>query len=68
MPMYEYQCPRCQEVFELLRSMSERDEECRCPNCGHEARMERKSSLFASTGGERGGGYSSCGPSSSGFG
>ncbi len=34
MPIYEYQCPDCAAVFELLRPMSCRDEAATCPRCG----------------------------------
>lgn len=26
MPLYEYECPRCRQRFELIRKMSERDD------------------------------------------
>ena len=34
MPVYEYQCIRCGEKFELLRRMCDRYEETACPKCG----------------------------------
>ncbi len=34
MPLYEYKCAKCKEVFEVLRPMQERDEPVPCPECG----------------------------------
>ena len=34
MPVYEYECPDCGLMFELLRSVGRRDEETTCPRCG----------------------------------
>ena len=33
MPIYEYFCPDCQNKFELLRSVSQADNEAKCPTC-----------------------------------
>jgi putative FmdB family regulatory protein len=33
MPTYDYACPDC-GGFEALRSLSQRDEPCACPDCG----------------------------------
>ncbi|MBP8860383.1 MAG: zinc ribbon domain-containing protein, partial [Ottowia sp.] len=33
MPTYDYACPDC-GGFEALRSLSQRDEPCSCPDCG----------------------------------
>jgi len=37
MPLYEYYCEGCDEVFEALRSVSASEESTRCPKCGSEA-------------------------------
>ena len=37
MPLYEYYCENCDEVFEALRSVSASDEPSPCPKCGREA-------------------------------
>lgn len=37
MPLYEYYCESCDEVFEALRSVSASDESTLCPKCGSEA-------------------------------
>jgi len=38
MPLYEYRCPKCEFKFELLRPMSQVDEEASCPRCNNGAR------------------------------
>jgi len=68
MPLYEYNCTKCQRKFELIRSLSERDEECECPHCETTGKMDRQSSQVSSAG--RSGGDSpagSCGPAGSPF-
>jgi putative FmdB family regulatory protein len=37
MPLYEYYCQQCDEVFEALRSIRESDRPAVCPRCGGEA-------------------------------
>ncbi len=70
MPIYEYRCRDCEEVFEKLVRVSTPADEVACPQCGqHHA--ERLLSGFATQGvgfsyGGGGGSSSSCG--SSGFG
>ncbi len=34
MPIYEYQCPNCGQVFDKLMSFSEADKLPVCPSCG----------------------------------
>jgi putative FmdB family regulatory protein len=34
MPVYEYQCAKCGERFEIVSNLSERDEKAVCPVCG----------------------------------
>ena len=46
MPIYEYFCPGCDLKFELLRSLSQANEEASCPRCNNTA--ERVFSTFAS--------------------
>ena len=46
MPLYEYVCPKCDLKLELLRSISQSDEEASCPHCQHGAK--RVLSTFAS--------------------
>jgi putative FmdB family regulatory protein len=33
MPYYEYRCSDCTSQFELMRSISQRDETAECPQC-----------------------------------
>ena len=35
MPIYDYKCVRCGHRFDLLRSVSQRDD-AKCPKCGGE--------------------------------
>ncbi|MFC1914231.1 zinc ribbon domain-containing protein [Chloroflexota bacterium] len=58
MPIYEYECPTCGNKFELRRSMTDTDNEVKCPRCGAE-NSRRIFSMFI-TGSS--GGY--CAPSS----
>ena len=37
MPLYEYYCEKCTEVFEALRSVSASEEPAICPKCGRDA-------------------------------
>jgi putative FmdB family regulatory protein len=34
MPIYEFRCSSCDEPFEILSSLADRDEEAVCPSCG----------------------------------
>lgn len=34
MPIYEYRCDACGEVFEIIAGLSERDQKSVCPACG----------------------------------
>lgn len=34
MPFYEYHCPKCDEMFDLMRSIADRDKPAECPTCG----------------------------------
>ena len=58
MPIYEYECHKCGERFELRRSMRESDQDVKCPKCGIE-NARRVFSAFATTSSG-----SSCAPSS----
>jgi putative FmdB family regulatory protein len=60
LPVYEYECQKCGERFELRRSMSDSDQDIKCPQCEAE-NPRRVFSTFATT--SSGGG--SCAPSGS---
>ena len=36
MPLYEFRCLKCNEVFEILVVRDEDNVEMKCPNCGSE--------------------------------
>jgi len=44
--IYEYFCPKCKQVFQLQRPMSEYDKPAPCPGCSAES--QRLISSFAS--------------------
>ena len=46
MPIYEYECRKCEEKFELRRSIADSDSEVGCPKCGAE-NPRRVFSVFA---------------------
>lgn len=46
MPMYEYRCEGCGQVFEQLRPMADADRGVVCPACESE-QIERLLSTFA---------------------
>jgi putative FmdB family regulatory protein len=48
MPMYEYRCRQCDQVFEARRSMDDADRPLACP-VGHTGAV-RLLSVFAATG------------------
>jgi len=64
MPIYEYQCRKCEKIFERFQRMGEGGESLVCPYCGEE-RPEKMISSFSSSKGSES--TSSCGPSSSKF-
>jgi putative FmdB family regulatory protein len=47
MPIYEYECRRCKERFEVLQKMNEDNSHLRCPQCQTD-RPLRMLSLFTS--------------------
>ena len=53
MPLYEFRCRECDEVFEERRPMSEASAPATCPH-GHEGAV-RLLSVFASVGASAGG-------------
>ena len=52
MPMYDYRCKNCDEVFEeLVFSSDISDEEIECPKCGQNKSERLLSAPMISTGG-----------------
>jgi putative FmdB family regulatory protein len=49
MPIYEYRCRECGEVFDAFQRVGEDGEELECPKCGT-PRPEKLFSSFASAG------------------
>ena len=48
MPIYEYECTKCGEKFDLLRNITDSDQEIKCPRCGANS-AKRILSLFGTT-------------------
>ena len=40
MPLYEYRCETCDEVFSELRCMSDREAPIECPHCGGAGKVQ----------------------------
>ncbi|MBM4307087.1 MAG: zinc ribbon domain-containing protein [Deltaproteobacteria bacterium] len=65
MPIYEYRCQKCGEIFEKIQKVNEGAESIACPYCG-EWEPEKLLSPFSSSKGPRSSGStSSCGSSGS---
>jgi putative FmdB family regulatory protein len=60
MPIYEYECTKCGEKFELHRSMSDDDSNLKCPKCGKGQPKKVLSTFFDAT---SSGDSRSCAPS-----
>ena len=63
MPIYEYRCKDCQELFDALRSMSKADDPIACQNCKSLNTRRQISAAYAHSGGRviaGGGNSSSC--------
>ena len=59
MPIYEYQCRKCGEVFERFMKVNEGGDHLTCPHCGGKKPEKILSSFSSSKGTES---SSSCGP------
>jgi len=59
-PIYEFRCRECREVFELLRPVGDTGKGLTCPAC-ESASVEKIFSVFSASSGGAGGGASSCG-------
>ena len=51
MPIYEYACPTCRNVFEKWLKLSETTENAPCPKCGEPARRIISHTAFVLKGG-----------------
>jgi len=47
MPIYEYECRKCKERFELLQKINENNSRVRCPRCNAD-KPQRVLSTFSS--------------------
>ena len=47
MPIYEYECRKCEERFEVVQRINEDNRKVHCPKCGTD-RPQRVLSAFAS--------------------
>jgi len=59
MPIYEYRCWKCGDVFEKIQKVEEGAESLKCPYCGAQ-KPEKVLSSFSSS--KRSESSSSCGP------
>ena len=56
MPLYEYQCQKCQNQFEILQSISQSNDtpnQVKCPECG-KTETEKVFSVFSSQSNQNG--------------
>jgi putative FmdB family regulatory protein len=51
MPIYEYACTKCENIFEEWLKFSEERESAACPRCGGEARRIISNTAFVLKGG-----------------
>jgi putative FmdB family regulatory protein len=47
MPIYEYECRKCKERFEVIQKVDEDNSEVRCPKC-YEDKPQKVLSTFSS--------------------
>ena len=47
MPIYEYQCRKCDERFESFRAISDSDDNVECPKCGEKDSRRIISAVFS---------------------
>ena len=51
MPIYEYRCKKCEQQFELMRRLNDRDNAATCPKCGSKRTTRSAVTAFAFHGG-----------------
>lgn len=51
MPIYEYRCKKCDQRFELMRRLGDRDNAAACPECGSKRTARSAVTAFAFLGG-----------------
>jgi len=67
MPFYDYTCTKCHTKFELMRTMSQRDDPAACPECGAKKAKRGLPSFSTSVRGGSGSGGGACRNAGSGF-
>ena len=60
MPLYEYQCKKCERKFETLVSSSKTNDAVECPSCGSDETTKLLSSFCALAGTKNSSSKSSC--------
>lgn len=50
MPIYEYKCQECGEIFEDFRALHDNDDEVVCPKCGAKKPNKLLSTFFRNIG------------------
>lgn len=60
MPMYEYQCSKCEDRFEELVTSAADEAEVKCPSCGSEKIFKVMSTFSSHCAGSSPGHGSSC--------
>jgi len=68
MPIYEYKCPSCGDIFEQMRPMSQATNPAACPRCKTESPRTISRLARAASGGGDGGGADDLGLGGSDFG
>jgi len=59
MPLYEYKCQDCGQLFEILQRASEDNSSLQCPSCGS-SKLRREFSVFNTNNGNSNTGNDSC--------
>ena len=50
MPVYDYLCQDCHKEFELVLTLTEHEEDVKCPHCGSKHVEQESTAFFAITG------------------
>lgn len=57
MPIYEYACKKCGEIFSVLQKMGSNEKATVCPKCGSQDVSKKISAFSCSSGGSTAGGF-----------
>lgn len=68
MPIYEYSCRKCNEIFSVFQSINAGESDTKCPACGSNDVKKRISTFACCSIGSSGDGVSGLDPSASGGG